>query len=94
MSDEIDPGDLQLLQDPQQVLRLGLLLVADARMRGESHAAQIRHDDGVAAHHDDGERLPHVAGVPEAMQHQYRRPLAPDAHVNGGAVGLDVQDLE
>jgi hypothetical protein len=41
--------------------------VAAIRVRGQPHAAQVRHDDGVIPDQLCRQRRPHVAGIPEAV---------------------------
>ena len=58
-----------------------LLLVPALWMRRQSHAAKIGDDDGVILDQDLSERLPHVAGVAEAVQQQHGRTRPADANV-------------
>ncbi len=68
--DEIGLVDLQTVEHAGNVDRLVLLRVAGVGMRGEPHAAQIRHDHGVVGHQLPRNRRPHVAAIAETVKHQ------------------------
>jgi len=75
----------------RDALRLRLLVItAVVGMRRETHAAQIRDDDGVILCHCLGERRHHVAGIAKAVQHHDRRALTPDADVDCRTIGFDL----
>ena len=75
--------DLQRIEHAGDVAGLGLLVEAAGGLGGEAHAAQVRHDHGVVARQVGRQRRPHVAGLAIAVQQDYRRPGAAEAHMNG-----------
>ena len=71
-------------------LRLRLLVVAACGMRGQPHAAQVGHDDGVVALRAPRPAAPTCRRVsPKPCSSSDRGALAADAGVDGGTVGLD-----
>src|SRR5262245_12085475 len=85
MRHERDSACLELIENPRDVASLTRLLVPALRMRRQSHAAKIGNDDGVILDQDLSERLPHVAGVAEAVQQQYGGTRPADANVQRGS---------
>ena len=79
VGDNIGLFDLQRLQHAGDILALRLLVIAFRRLGGETHAAQVRHDDRVITDKVGRKRLPHVAGLAITMQQHHSRPLAADA---------------
>ena len=94
VSDEVGALDLQLVEHARDVGGLRLLVEAARGLRRQPHATQVRHDDGVVAHEVDGHRRPHVAGLAVAVQKNDGGPGSAEAHMNGGAVGRDIPDVE
>ena len=94
VGDEIGLFDLERVQHPGDIARLGFLVVSARRTRREADAAQVRDDDDVPGCQFGRERRPHVAGLAIAVEQQDGRPLAPDAHMKGRAVGRDLLRAE
>src|SRR5262249_22978323 len=81
MGNERGPVCLELIENLCDVAGLTRLLVPVFWMRRESHAAKIGDDNGVILNQNLSERLPHVAGVAEAMQQQHCRTRPADTNV-------------
>src|SRR6185437_9785399 len=94
VGDQRDLADREAVQHARQLLRLRLFRVAVSGMGRQTHAAQVRRHHGVIPHQPHRQRLPHVAGIAEAVQHQDRGALAADAHVDRRIRGLDVGNRE
>ena len=73
-------------------MRLRLLVISSFRVRGESHAAKIGHDDRILVRKPSGERRPHVAGVAEPVEQDQRGSTAANPSVNDGSIDNDVAD--
>jgi len=74
--------DAELVEDGADVAGLRPLVVAAGGVRGQAHATQVGHDDGVVLRELGGHRRPHVAGVAEAVDQHDRGPVAADADVD------------
>jgi len=84
-----DDGRLFHAQRPEQpvdVARHGLLVVAAFGLRRIAGAAQVGNDHGMAARQDRQHRVPHAAGLREAMQEHHRRAGAADPEVESDVV--------
>ena len=81
MSNESGVLDAKPIQDRRKIAGLSDLFVATFGMRRQTHAAQIRNNDGMILGEARCQRDPHVAGVTEAVQQDDRRAIAADTHI-------------
>ena len=79
----------QGVQDAHHVRRLILLVVAAIRLRREAQPTQVGHDNHVVFDECARQMPPHVARCAEAVQHDHRRTMTADPHMDGCTVGFD-----
>ncbi len=87
MGDEVGSLNMQRIEQAGDIAALGFLVVATRRARRETHAAQIRHDDGVIAREIRRQRRPHIAGIGKAMEQDDRRSMTANPYMQDGLVG-------